>query len=243
MCWIFSAFVAVCCSVLQCVAVCCGVLRCVAVRCSVLHLYKMHANSCRRGLFVVPDDEMTSHVVYHRLHSVCHRHTVYVTDTQCMSQTHSVCHRHTVYVTDTPCIAFTHSVCHRHTVYVTDTPCIAFTHSVCHRHTVPDDEMTSHVVWCRRQMQTVNLGLFCKRALWKRRYSDADVRCRQWHLTSASHYGVATCGRLLKILGLFCKRALWKRLYSAKLSASDYMPVASDVCIRLHDMSLRKMTR
>jgi len=29
-------------------------------------------------------------------------------------------------------------------------------------------------------------------------------------------YGVATIGRLLKIIGLFCKRALQKRLYSAK---------------------------
>jgi len=87
---------AVCCSVLQCVAVCCGVLQCVAVCCSVLHLHKMHANLCRKGLFVVSDDEMTSRVVYHRVHSVCHRHTVYVIDTQCIAFTHSVRHRHTV---------------------------------------------------------------------------------------------------------------------------------------------------
>ena len=29
-------------------------------------------------------------------------------------------------------------------------------------------------------------------------------------------YGVATIGRLFKIIGFFCKRALEKRLYSAK---------------------------
>ena len=29
-------------------------------------------------------------------------------------------------------------------------------------------------------------------------------------------YGVASTGRLLKIIGLFCKRALYKRRYSAK---------------------------
>ena len=32
----------------------------------------------------------------------------------------------------------------------------------------------------------------------------------------AERYGVATIGRLLKMIGLFCKRALLKRRYSAK---------------------------
>jgi len=35
-------------------------------------------------------------------------------------------------------------------------------------------------------------------------------------LTNVYGYGVATIGRLLKIIGLFCERALQKRLYFAK---------------------------
>jgi len=51
-------------------------------------------------------------------------------------------------------------------------------------------------------------------------------------------YGVATIGRLLKIIGLFCKRALQKRLYSAKetynckepTNCSHPMPYSAAVC-------------
>jgi len=60
------------------------------------------------------------------------------------------------------------------------------------------------------------IGLFCKRALYKRLYS-AKETCNLIDPTNRSHpivgekiswYGVATMSRLLKIIGLFCKRAL-----------------------------------
>jgi len=41
---IFSSYVAVCCSVLQCVAVCCSVLQCVAVCCSVWQCVAVYCN-------------------------------------------------------------------------------------------------------------------------------------------------------------------------------------------------------
>ena len=77
-------------------------------------------------------------------------------------------------------------------------------------------------------------GLFCKRALSKRRYSaketynfiDPTDRSQPiWEfcvneswLVGMSHVscGVATISRLIKIIGMFCKRALLKGRYSAK---------------------------
>jgi len=45
-----------------------------------------------------------------------------------------------------------------------------------------------------------------------------SVCCLRWQLSHMSmiRYGVATIGRLLKMIGLFCQRALEKRRYSAK---------------------------
>ena len=41
-------YLAVCCSIVQCVAVCCSVLQCVAVRCSVLHMSAAETEACRK---------------------------------------------------------------------------------------------------------------------------------------------------------------------------------------------------
>jgi len=62
------------------------------------------------------------------------------------------------------------------------------------------------------------IGLFCKRALQKRRYSAKETYNLKEPI-NRSHpigiqrpitrwYGVATISRLLKMIGLFCKRAL-----------------------------------
>jgi len=58
------------------------------------------------------------------------------------------------------------------------------------------------------------IGLFCKRALWNRRYSAYMYVSDSY--VCPEYYGVATISRLLKIIGLFRKRALWKKRYSAK---------------------------
>ena len=68
------------------------------------------------------------------------------------------------------------------------------------------------------------ISLFCKRALWKRRYSAKETynfkepTNRSHHICIISECRVCflTCSRLLKIIGLFCNRALRKRQYSAK---------------------------
>jgi len=50
-------------------------------------------------------------------------------------------------------------------------------------------------------------GLFCKRALQKRRYSAKETYNSKDAIHVACHacYGVATISRLLKIVGLFCR--------------------------------------
>jgi len=79
-----------------------------------------------------------------------------------------------------------------------------------------------HVLMCygvatiSRLLQII--GLFCKRTLWKRRYS-AKETCNFKEPTNRSHpivlhchvlmcYVVATISKLLQIMGLFCKRTL-----------------------------------
>ena len=63
------------------------------------------------------------------------------------------------------------------------------------------------------------IGLFCKRALWKRQYSaketynlidptDRSHRVFQCVTTASDRYGVASVSRIDQIIGLFCKRAL-----------------------------------
>ena len=64
------------------------------------------------------------------------------------------------------------------------------------------------------------IGLFCKRALYKRRYSAKEIydgaSAKEIHDGAyLSICGVATISKLLIIIGLFCKRALYKRRYSA----------------------------
>ena len=63
------------------------------------------------------------------------------------------------------------------------------------------------------------IGLFCKRALQKRRYSAKET----YNLLSTvgldrgiAAYGLTSVSRIDQIIGLFCKRALRNRRYSAK---------------------------
>jgi len=86
----------------------------------------------------------------------------------------------------------------------------------------------SHIRWWLRWLYSKNaketrflkiIGLFCKRALWKRLYSAKETyNFKEPNQDLPPNDGVPTISRFLKIIGLFCKRALWKRLYSAKLT-------------------------
>jgi len=84
--------------------------------------------------------------------------------------------------------------------------------------------------WVIRLSLSKLIGLFCKRAHEKRRYS-AKETWNEWvirlslsiplphlHETHCTEhcYEVATISRLLKMIGRFCKRAHEKRRYSAK---------------------------
>jgi len=62
------------------------------------------------------------------------------------------------------------------------------------------------------------ISLFCKRALWKRRYSAEETYVFK-EPTNRSHpilgdKPAMLFDHLLQIIGLFCKRALQKRRYS-----------------------------
>jgi len=59
-----------------------------------------------------------------------------------------------------------------------------------------------------------NIGLFCKRALQKRRISSTRCITRVLSLVSL-HFDLSTISRMLKNIGLFCKRALQKRRISS----------------------------
>jgi len=48
-----------------------------------------------------------------------------------------------------------------------------------------------------------NIGLFCKRALQKRRFSAEESS--NFHKVKSYHYGMATISRLLRIVRLFCR--------------------------------------
>ena len=70
---------------------------------------------------------------------------------------------------------------------------------------------TSSSLRCTLSRLLKIIGLFCKRALQKRRHSaeeTSSLRCTLYALP-------CTLSRLLKIIGLFCKRNLQKRRYSA----------------------------
>ena len=58
--------------------------------------------------------------------------------------------------------------------------------------------------------------------------------CTYTHINSS--YGVATIGRLLKIIGLFCKRALQKRLYSAEETYNFKEEEVKDARTRTHTL-------
>jgi len=63
------------------------------------------------------------------------------------------------------------------------------------------------------------IGLFCTRALLKRRYSCTrkPLFCpKMWLSRQECGYGEALVSRIDQIIGLFCTRALSKRRYSAK---------------------------
>ena len=64
---------------------------------------------------------------------VCHRQSVSVTDSLCLSQTICVCHRQSLFVKDSLCLSQTFCFCHRHSVSVTDSLFLSQTIYDCHR--------------------------------------------------------------------------------------------------------------
>jgi len=99
------------------------------------------------------------------------------------------------------------------------------------------------------------IGLFCKRALQKRRYPAKETynfkepihtQNEIYSRTHNSHVrkdcGVATVSGLLQIIGLFCKRALQKGRYPAKETYNFKEPIhtQNEIYSRTNNLHVRK---
>jgi len=134
--------------VLQCVAVCCSVLQCVAVCCSV----------CMRYVTDI------THIRISHVSSPCHRHDTHMNESNicAMSQTYNTYER---------VMCMSHVIWQKHirkgNVY-----------APCHRHPTHTEDscvwaMAYGVATISRLLQII--GVFCKRALWKRLYSAKET--------------------------------------------------------------------
>jgi len=169
--------VAVCCSVLQCVAVCRSVLHCVAVCCSVLQCVaytRQHLSyvpcACKHVLvnlrvlgftFIICED-VVSHkgCIYDAYH--CHIHCRSLVRVYVHAYIHSCVH------------VFIYIIVYMH-IYI---HVCMYSYVLCVRLHL------SYVIWVATISRLLKIiRLFCKRALWKRRYS------------------YVSCVRLLRLVG------------------------------------------
>jgi len=197
--------VAVCCSVLQCVAVCCSVLQCVAVCCSVsttpfIHIYSF-------TIWVLPTILFVHHSPLYLFTTLLFTRFIYVcimihhmnTATLCVAVCCSVLHCVAV------CCSVLQSVSQCCSMYM----CIMTHHMSA---TLTHDSMYSAfyvfiplfihqimtcvcwlTIWVLPWPTTLSrllqiIGLFCKRALQKRRYSTKET----WYLLTIllTHYSI-----------------------------------------------------